>query len=83
MLLISEHVVVHKPNIHLNGELLKRAHSFKYLGIYLYDKVKFNAHVDYLKSQLFQYIVEKLLDSNVISIPRQLKQCTMPAYFPL
>ena len=47
MLLSSKHVE-HQPNIHLNGELLKRAYSFKYLGIHL-DKVKFNAHVDYLK----------------------------------
>ena len=49
MLLTNKHVV-HQPNIHLNGELLKRAHIFKYLGIYLDDKVKFNDHVDYLKS---------------------------------
>ena len=46
MLLTNKHVV-HQPNIHLNGELLKRAYSFKYLGLYLDDKVKFNAHVDF------------------------------------
>ena len=51
MLLTNKHVV-HQPNTHL---LLKRAHSFKYLRIYLDDKVKFNAHVDYFKSRLSQY----------------------------
>ena len=81
MLLTNKHVV-HQPNIHLNGEVLKRAHIFKYLGIYLDDKVKFNAHIDYLKSRLSQYC-GITLDSDAILIQRQQKQCTMPAYFPL
>ena len=54
MLFTNKHIL-NEPNIKLGGQVLSRVNSFKYLGIYVDDKLKFNHHVDHLKAKLSQF----------------------------
>ena len=54
MLLTNKHILS-EPIIKLRGQVLNRVNSFKYLGIYVDDKFKFNHHVDHLKARLSQF----------------------------
>ena len=51
MLFTNKHIL-NEPIIKLSGQVLSRVNSFKYLGIYVDDKLKFDHHVDHLKARL-------------------------------
>ena len=54
MLITNKHVHI-EPNIILGSTTLARASNFKYLGIHLDDKQKYNLHLDYIKAKLSQF----------------------------
>ena len=54
-MLLTNICVAHEPSILLGGEPIARTGNFKYLGIMLDDKLKFNTQIDYVKSRLSQF----------------------------
>ena len=54
MLITNKHVHI-EPNIILGSTTLDRASNFKFLGIHLDDKQKYNLHLDYIKAKLSQF----------------------------
>ena len=54
MLITNKHVHI-EPNIILGSTTFARASNFKYLGIHLDDKLKYNLHLDYIKGKLSQF----------------------------
>ena len=66
MLLTNRNVEI-DPIIELDGEQLSRAHEFKYLGIFLDDKLKYQKHIEYLCDRMSSFCgitfrLQKLLD---------------------
>ena len=54
MLITNKHVHI-EPNIILGSTTLARASNFKYLGIHLDNKLKYNLHLHYIKAKLSQF----------------------------
>ena len=53
MLFTNKHVL-NEPVIRLGNDVLQRTYSFKYLGVHIDEKLKFNNQVSYIKSRLSQ-----------------------------
>ena len=51
MLFTNKKVVI-DPVIEMNGNLISRASEFKYLGIYLDDKLKYQKQIDTLCTKI-------------------------------
>ena len=54
-MLLTNKCVAHEPSILLGGEPITGTGNFKYLGIMLDDKLKFNTQIEYVKSRLSQF----------------------------
>ena len=54
-MLLTNKSVAHEPSILLGGEPIARIGNFKYLGIMLDDKLKFNTQIECVKSRLSQF----------------------------
>ena len=53
--IFTNRTVINDPEILLGNELVKRASTFKYLGVHLDEKLNFNSHIYYVKSRLSQF----------------------------
>ena len=79
MLITNKYDVHIEPNIIFGSATLARASNFKYLGIHLDDKQKYNLHLDYIKARLSQFCGVTYRLKNYFT-PKSAKICFMHAY---
>ena len=69
------------PLIHINGTIVEKVESFKFLGVHITDKLKWSAHTDSVVKKAHQHLFNLRRLKKFGLSPKTLHHCLVPQLF--
>ena len=68
-MVVSNRVFLPQPTLELNSKCSQQANAFKYLGMYLDKRLKYQTQIDHISNKLSSLVlVESAIDLKIVSI---------------